>query len=112
MTAEEIEQIEISKELANKAIAKGEALKRLLSNPDYISVISEGFFKEYPRELAEAIANNTGSYDTNVLIKNLESINTLKGYEFRVANNYSAGIQSLNEIEEYIANSVNETEEE
>ena len=40
MTNEEIEYLEISKKQAQSLINKGEALKRLLKNPDYILVIS------------------------------------------------------------------------
>ena len=108
MTNEEIEQLEISKNQAKSLITKGEALKRLLKNPDYILVISEGYFKEYPKEIAEAIANNTGAYDADVLCSHLKSINTLKGYEFRVAGNYDRGVQELLDIENTIAGSVHD----
>ena len=108
MTNEEIEYLEISKKQAQSLIDKGEALKRLLKNPDYILVISEGYFKEYPKEIAEAIANNTGAYDADVLCFLLKSINTLKGYEFRVAGNYDRGVQELLDIENTIAGSVHD----
>ena len=106
MTNEEIEQIEISKAEAEKAISKGEALKRLLSNPDYKLVISDGFFKDYATELGLAIANNTGAYNADILAEHLKGINILKGYEFKIAGNHDAGIQDLKAIEEYIAQSV------
>lgn len=112
MTNEEIEQIEISKAEAEKAISKGEALKRLLENPDYKLVISEGFFKEYPNELALAIANNTGAYNSDVLVECLKGINVLKGYEFKVAGNCDAGVQDLKAIEDYIAQSTNSDDSE
>ena len=108
MTNEEIEYLEISKKQAQSLIDKGEALKRLLKNPDYILVISEGYFKEYPKEIAEAIANNTGAYNADVLCSHLKSINTLKGYEFRVAGNYDRGVQELLDIENTIAGSVHD----
>lgn len=108
MTNEEIEYLEISKKQAQSLINKGEALKRLLKNPDYILVISNGYFKEYPKEIAEAIANNTGAYDADVLCSHLKSINTLKGYEFRVAGNYDRGVQELFDIENTIAGSVHD----
>ena len=108
MTNEEIEHLEISKNQAKSLINKGEALRRLLKNPDYILVISEGYFKEYPKEIAEAIANNTGAYDADVLCSHLKSINTLKGYEFRVAGNYDRGVQELLDIEDIIAGSVHD----
>ena len=106
MTNEEIESIEISRYNATLAVAKGEALKRLLDNPDYKLVISEGFFKEYPTEIALAIAGNTGAYDADALAEQLKGINVLKGYEFRVAGNHDAGLQDLKAIEDYIAKSV------
>ena len=112
MTNEEIEQLEISKKQAQSLINKGEALKRLLQNPDYILVISEGYFKEYPREIAEAVANNTGGYDSDKLIENLRSINNLKGSEVMISAQSDAGIQTLQEIEDYIANSINDNVEE
>ena len=108
MTNEEIEYLEISKKQAQSLIDKGEALKRLLKNPDYILVISEGYFKEYPKEIAEAIANNTGAYDADVLCSHLKSINNLKSYEFRVAGNYDRGVQELLDIENIIAGSVHD----
>ena len=112
MTNEEIEQIEISKENAKKTIAKGEALKRLLVNDDYKEIISEGFFKDYATQLAIAIANNTGAYDTKALGKSLEGINVLKGYEFKIANNYEAALQDLVDLDRLIADSVNQVDEE
>ena len=112
MTNEEIEQIEISKENAKKTIAKGEALKRLLANPDYKEIISDGFFKDYATQLAIAIANNTGAYDAKALCKSLEGINVLKGYEFKIANNYEAALQDLVDLDNLIAESVKQADEE
>ena len=112
MTNEEIEQIEISKENAKKTIAKGEALKRLLANSDYKEIISDGFFKDYATQLAIAIANNTGAYDAKALCNSFEGINVLKGYEFKIANNYEAALQDLVDLDNLIANSVNQTDEE
>ena len=110
MTESEEVQLEKAREDAQKLIEKGEALKRLLANPDYQLIISEGYFKEYPRMIAEAIANNTGAYDADVLCTSLKAINTLKGYEFRVASGLDAGIAELKAIDDLIANSVNDTE--
>lgn len=103
MTPEEIEKIEISNSIAKKAIAKGEALKRLLVSDDYKLVISEGYFQELPKEIAVAIANNTGAYDTDSLVEMLKHINGLKGYEFQVANNMDAAQQDLEANAELIA---------
>ena len=75
-------------------------------------IISEGFFKDYATQLAIAVANNTGAYDATALCKSLEGINVLKGYEFKIANNYEAALQDLVDLDNLIANSVNQTEEE
>lgn len=110
ITQEEIKDFEISKANAEVAIEKGEQLKRLLASPEYIALISEGFFKTYPAEIGKAVANNTGAYDAAILFKQLEGINTLKGYEFQIANNALAAAQDLLDIEGYIANSVRDEE--
>ncbi len=103
MKQEELDQLEVSNNMAKIAIAKGEALKRLLDNPDYKLVISNGYFKELPEEIAVAIANNTGGYDTDKLIEMLTQINGLKMYEFKVASNHSAALQTLEDNAEYVA---------
>ena len=103
MTAEELEQIEGSNKEAQAAIDKGEALKRLLANPDYQLIITEGFMKHYPEELGVAIATNTGAYDTDALVDLLKGINSFVGYTFQVAQNGMAGEQTLRDNEAYIA---------
>jgi len=112
MTAEEIEQIEISNQEAKKAIEKGEALKRLLENPDYKLIIAEGFMQEYPKELGLAIAGNTGAYDTDALVELLKGINTIVGYTFQVASNHMAAEQTIRDNEEYIAQQTAEVKSE
>ena len=102
MTNEEIQKIESQKEEAELAIKKGEALKRLRDNADYQLVIQEGYLSDYPKELAEAIAKNTGAYDTDKLVTLLRGTNGLVGYQFQVGANYNAALQTLDSLKELI----------
>lgn len=110
MTNEELELIEAQKQEAKVAIEKGEALKRLLDNPDYQLVIQEGFIVKYGEELGRSIAENTGQYDTDKLVANLRGIGAFTGYTFQVGANYNQGIQTVEGLDELIADSVNEDE--
>ena len=111
MTNEELELIEVSNKEAQAAIDKGEALKRLLANPDYKLIVSEGFMKDYPKELGEAIATNTGAYDTDKLVELLKGVNSFIGYTFQVAQNSMAGEQTIRDNEAFIAQEATEEEE-
>lgn len=105
-----LEEIEISNALALEAKETGEALQRLLNNEDYQKIIVKGYLSKYPKDLGEAIANNTGAYDSDKLFLNMKGINTFIGYTFSIGNAYNAAIQTLVDNEEYIANSVNSEE--
>jgi hypothetical protein len=103
MTTEELELIEDSNKEAKEAIALGEAFKRLLENEDYQKVISNGYIKDYAKELGMAIAMNTGAYDTDKMIEDLKGINAFVGYGFKVANAHMAAEQDLIENARYVA---------
>ena len=103
ITQEELDEIEISNQYAKEAVEKGEALKRLLENEDYKLVISEGYMKSYPQDLGLAIASNTGAYDTDRLLKDLNGINSFVSYIFRISNMYDEARQTLKDNEDYIA---------
>ena len=44
--------VDLSVDEANKQIARGEALQRLLINPDFAELIGEAYYKEEPARLA------------------------------------------------------------
>jgi len=98
-----VEQIAEMKIEATKAIEKGKAYKRLRDNPDFQLVYLEGYCKEYPRELAEAISENTGAYDETQLITDLKSVNTFNTYSFRIIATADAGEISIMENEALLA---------
>lgn len=54
-------QVELTVEEANKQIARGEALQRLLINPDFADLIGEAFYKEEPARLAGLLGDIGGS---------------------------------------------------
>lgn len=52
----------LSIEEAEKQIARGEALQRLLINPDFADIIGEAYYKEEPARLAGLLGDIGGSY--------------------------------------------------
>lgn len=104
LTVEQLDQLELQKEEAQKQLQIGEAHQRLLANPDYKLVIAEGFLTEYPKDLGLAIAKNTGAYNADELANILKGINTLVGYNAQLALNYQTAVQVIQQIEEVIAN--------
>ena len=54
--------VDLSVEEANKQIARGEALQRLLLNPDFAELIGEAYYKEEPARLAGLLGDIGGSY--------------------------------------------------
>jgi hypothetical protein len=111
MTQEELAQVEAQMDEAKLAIKQGEAFKRLLQNEDYQLMISEGYVKDYAKELGEAIAGNTGQYDEARLISNLKGINGFVEYGFKVATNHTAALETVAGLENYIAEQASEDEE-
>lgn len=55
-------QVELTIEEANKQIARGEALQRLLQNPDFAEIVGEVYYKEEPARLAGLLGDIGGSY--------------------------------------------------
>ena len=54
--------VELTIEEAQKQIARGEAVKRLLINPDFADLIGEAYYKEEPARLAGLLGDIGGSY--------------------------------------------------
>lgn len=54
--------VQLTIDEANKQIARGEALERLLINPDFIDLIGEAYYKEEPARLAGLLGDIGGSY--------------------------------------------------
>ena len=111
MTQEELTEVEAQMDEAKLAVKKGEAFKRLLANEDYQLVISEGYVKEYAKELGEAIATNTGQFDEPRLISNLKGINGFVEYGFKVAQNHNAAVETVAGLEALITEQASEGEE-
>jgi len=56
------QNIQISIDAANEMIARGEALQRLLANPDFAEIIGNAYYKEEPARLAGLLGDIGGSY--------------------------------------------------
>ena len=95
LTQEQLDNIELENAEAKKDIELGEAFKKLLAMDEYKLVIAKGYLVDYPREIGEAIASNTGAYDEATLISDLKGTNGFIKYGFKIANNHIAAIQTL-----------------
>jgi hypothetical protein len=56
------QQVDLTIEEANKQIARGEAMERLLNNPDFAEIVGEVYYKEEPARLAGLLGDVGGSY--------------------------------------------------
>ena len=56
------QNVQLTIDEANKQIARGEALNRLLINPDFADLIGEAYYKEEPARLAGLLGDIGGSY--------------------------------------------------
>ena len=99
LTKEQIEALELQREEAVQAVNKGEALKRLMGNPDYQLIISDAFLVEYPRDMADAIVKNTGAYDSDVLANNIKAINVFVGFTMKIGADYNHAVASIEQID-------------
>lgn len=54
--------VQLTKSAAEKMIARGEALGRLLNNTDFAEVIGEAYYKEEPARLSGLLGDIGGSY--------------------------------------------------
>lgn len=55
-------EVDLSIEEANKLIARGEALERLLNNADFAEIIGKVYYQEEPERLAGLLGDIGGSY--------------------------------------------------
>lgn len=95
---------------AELAIKRSEKLARLELNQDYIDIIKVGYQREYSKEIAEAIATNTGGYDEDALIEELKAIKYLVPYLLGIVNAGDAGRTALEHNAHFLANMDNEDE--
>jgi hypothetical protein len=62
MSQNQQQGVQVSIDAANKMIERGEALQRLINNPDFAEIIGEAYYKEEPARLAGLLGDIGGSY--------------------------------------------------
>ena len=55
-------EVQLTIEEANKQIARGEALQRLMLNSDFAEIVGEVYYKEEPARMAGLLGDIGGSY--------------------------------------------------
>lgn len=56
------EGVQVSIDAAHKMIEQGEALQRLLNNPDFAEIVGQVYYKDEPARLAGLLGDIGGSY--------------------------------------------------
>lgn len=54
--------VEVTVEDAEKQVARGEALQRLMINPDFVEIIGKAYYQEEPARLSGLLGDIGGSY--------------------------------------------------
>lgn len=78
----DLEQIEVSIEMAKEAIEHKKALERLTVNPDFIAIIREGYFKEEASRLVLLKADPEMQQDleANHISKSIDAVGYFRLY--------------------------------
>lgn len=79
---ETLEAIDAAIAKSNAAIKRGERLKRLMKNPDFIDVILEGYIEVEAKKLFKILTDPTGAspLSNEEIHLKLEAISHFKGY--------------------------------
>jgi hypothetical protein len=79
---DQIEEVELSIKQAHELIDKANTLKRLINNPDFISIVTEGYFEKEPSRLVllKADPNMQGDKEQKMLDKSIDAIGYLRQY--------------------------------
>ena len=82
MSNEQLEQIEISIEQAQEAVAYRKALSNLLSNKNFEKIISKGYFESEASRLVllKADPSMSADSDQSLILKSIDSIGFLRQY--------------------------------
>ena len=78
--SEDIERMELSIEVAEKAVAFGDKVQRLINNKDFQEVIDEGYLKEEAARLTSLIGDKSPHLDQAGIISDLHAIASFRRY--------------------------------
>ena len=78
--SDDIERMEISIEVAEKAVAFGDKVKRLISNKDYQEVIDDGYLRDEASRLTSLIGDKNPHLDQEGIIADLHAIASFRRY--------------------------------
>lgn len=98
----EIQEIEVSLEHAKAAVSKGEALRRLMNNPDFVAVVREGYFEKEAIRLV-MLKGDPNMQDPKTqaeIIKDIDGIGSFRMY-----------LTTVNQLAQVAANSIAADEE-
>ena len=96
----DIQQVEVSLEHAQKAVAKGEALARLYQNKDFQQIIIEGYFKDEASRLVLLKGDlNLNEEAERHCDKMINGVGCLRGY-FQMVNHFADQAEAAMEADQ------------
>lgn len=100
MIAEQIQQIELNIQQAEEFVERGNTLRRLTENPDFIAIIRKGYLETEAIRLVHlrASPSRNSKESQDEIMKEIDGIGSLLGY-FRAIEHSSAMAQQAIEAD-------------
>lgn len=99
----QLQEIEISLDTAKEVVALGQSLERLYTNPDFLKVIQEGYFKDEALRLVYLKGDSVLDHSQQADVDNgIIAIGLLRSYfrkVFMQANQAQAAIDELEQVQ-------------
>lgn len=104
MTADAIQEIELSISQAREFIQRADALKRLYNNPDFQEILVKGYFEREPIRLVHLKSDphmQTPEQQAGI-IKEMDGVGSLRGYFQVIFMQAQHAIDAISESEEVL----------
>jgi hypothetical protein len=102
MKSPEFHQVEVTIEEAKEAVKQGDALDRLLNNPDFQEIIVRGYLREHAIDLVSlkaAPGSQTADKQSDIL-RSMDAIGYLQQYLYMLQRKAEAMVKTLADAEE------------
>ena len=102
-TQAEVEKVQVHIDTVKEALALSEKLDRLADNPEFVTIILEGFMKEEPARLASVITdpNLTDEVNQREILGAIKAVGYLGDYLRNIDKRGAQMKAALKEAEDY-----------
>ena len=101
----DIKQVELTLEQYRKVVKQGEALKRLLKNPDYKEIFDEFLFSSELRRLSLLLADPSlqSEEDQKIIQENIKGIALVRSHLVNTLSLYNKAKEDISGMEEELS---------